>query len=385
MVTQDYPQLAIYLPASMKSILKVITQRNAPKLAIRLTLLSVLISFPLYLHAQTVYTFTNAGATGRLGPTQSQVNTAYDSDNTLNGQITVTSTGIQKWEVPSSGEYEIEVWGAAGGYYNFSDGTRNGDGGQGVKVKAKLSLTAGDLLHILVGQNGENIENGADDTRGAGGGGGTFVYNQTQSSLLFAAGGGSGGAGGSGKNDGVNAVTTRDGRSGHARSGSTSASSGGTNGSAGSYNTYYPQRMDGGAGYSGNSTKNAYDSPNTVAYSFLKGGQGQDHGNSYYGNGGFGGGSAGNLRKGGAGGGYSGGGTVSTSTSSSDYGTGGGGGSYIITSATNVSTSDGKYDGVTTFNGASITNLGSYNSGNGKVVITLLTTPPTVTTDQLDR
>ena len=42
------------------------------------------------LFAQTVYTFTAAGATGEIGPTQSQLNTAYAS-TTLAGMVTSSS------------------------------------------------------------------------------------------------------------------------------------------------------------------------------------------------------------------------------------------------------------------------------------------------------
>ena len=43
--------------------------------------------------AQTTVTFTNAGATGKTGPTQAQVNTAYDGTS-LDDAVTVSS-GIQ--------------------------------------------------------------------------------------------------------------------------------------------------------------------------------------------------------------------------------------------------------------------------------------------------
>ena len=63
--------------------------------------------------AQTTYTFTNAGASGRLGPTQSQVNTAYQG-TTLENEVTVNTQGIQEWAVPATGHYQIESWGARG-------------------------------------------------------------------------------------------------------------------------------------------------------------------------------------------------------------------------------------------------------------------------------
>ena len=62
------------------------------------------------------FTFTNCGATGKSGPTQSDCNSEY-SGTSLDGNVTVSS-GIQTWTVPSSGTYTIEVWGADGGGYN---------------------------------------------------------------------------------------------------------------------------------------------------------------------------------------------------------------------------------------------------------------------------
>ncbi len=59
------------------------------------------------------YTFTNCGATGKSGPTQSDCNSEY-SGTSLDGNVTV-SNGIQTWTVPSSGTYTIEAWGADGG------------------------------------------------------------------------------------------------------------------------------------------------------------------------------------------------------------------------------------------------------------------------------
>ena len=43
--------------------------------------------FVLTSQAQQTYSFTNAGATGRLGPTQLQINSAYAATN-LNGLVT---------------------------------------------------------------------------------------------------------------------------------------------------------------------------------------------------------------------------------------------------------------------------------------------------------
>ena len=52
------------------------------------------------------WTFTNAGATGRFGPTQAQIDASY-SGTSLEGAVTINEThqGIQEWTVPASGTY----------------------------------------------------------------------------------------------------------------------------------------------------------------------------------------------------------------------------------------------------------------------------------------
>ena len=59
-------------------------------------------------NAQTTYTFTPCGATGSVGPSQTQVNSAYLSTN-LNGSVTIptSSPGVQTFTIPL---------GAGGGY-----------------------------------------------------------------------------------------------------------------------------------------------------------------------------------------------------------------------------------------------------------------------------
>ena len=58
--------------------------------------------FPVLLHADT-YTFSSAGASGREGPTQSQIDANYSGTN-LNGTVTINTQGIQEWTVPEEGE-----------------------------------------------------------------------------------------------------------------------------------------------------------------------------------------------------------------------------------------------------------------------------------------
>ena len=77
-----------------------------------------------------------------------------------------------------------------------------------------------------------------------------------------------------------------------------------------------------------------------------------------------GGGGGGSEGYSGGGGGYAGAATAQDSA--------GGGGSYIIANATVVATSDGNYNGASTFGGASITNIGTFNANPGYVKITYI-------------
>tara|TARA_E500000331_G_C16869930_1_gene545733 strand:+ start:343 stop:597 length:255 start_codon:yes stop_codon:yes gene_type:complete len=54
--------------------------------------------FAGFLNGQT-YTFTNAGAEGREGPTQSQIDSNYSGTN-LAGNVTINTRGIQEWDFP---------------------------------------------------------------------------------------------------------------------------------------------------------------------------------------------------------------------------------------------------------------------------------------------
>ena len=67
-------------------------------------IVTVLACFSGTVYSQTVYTFTNAGATGRTGSTQVQVNAAY-SGSSLAGDVTINTQGVQEWMVPVTGNY----------------------------------------------------------------------------------------------------------------------------------------------------------------------------------------------------------------------------------------------------------------------------------------
>lgn len=115
------------------------------------------------------------GQTGRSGPSQLQC------DNTYGAGVVTVSNGIQEWTVPYTGTYTIETGGAKGGSPN---------GGWGAMVRGDFQLNAGDVLHILVGQEGLYTGNCS-----AGSGGGTFVVTYTGGvavPLIISGGGGAG-------------------------------------------------------------------------------------------------------------------------------------------------------------------------------------------------
>uniref|UniRef100_A0A2K6SKD5 Tyrosine-protein kinase receptor n=1 Tax=Saimiri boliviensis boliviensis TaxID=39432 RepID=A0A2K6SKD5_SAIBB len=166
--------------------------------------------------------FNTCGASGRHGPTQTQCDGAYAGTSVV---VTVGASGhlrgVQLWRVPSPGQYLISAYGAAGG-----KGAKNHlSRAHGVFVSAIFSLSLGESLYILVGQQGEDAcpggspesqlvclgesraveehaatdgSEGALESRrwaggGGGGGGATYVFRVRASELeplLVAAGGG---------------------------------------------------------------------------------------------------------------------------------------------------------------------------------------------------
>jgi hypothetical protein len=121
--------------------------------------------------------FTNLGKTGNTGPNQAAADAAYGP-----GMVTVNS-GVQRWTVPYTGVYTIEVAGAKGG------GNLNNAGGKGAQMQGNFQLTAGTQLDIIVGQMG--VDAGGNTWQGGGGGGGSFVWNASNlNQPLIVAGGG---------------------------------------------------------------------------------------------------------------------------------------------------------------------------------------------------
>lgn len=251
---------------------------------------------------------------------------------------------IESWTVPSSGVYTLELWGAAGGNCNSVVG------GKGAYVKVNVSLTAGEVLKILVPRAGQSTT-GSSSGYSAGGGGGAFVWKGT--STLLAAAGGGGGAGSNAGGPGV--LTTAGGNA--AYSGGNGAVSAGTNGNAsGNGAASGSSGIGTAAGWLQNGTP--YSGWGGVAYTPTSSsfpGQGSYQGGWTGCSGGFGGAGSGAYGAG-PGGGYSGGAVGGFDTSG--YGAGGGG-SYAIN----------------TMDGSSASGV---RSGDGLVAINIANTEPTV-------
>ena len=283
----------------------------------------------------TSHTFTNAGTTGRTGPTLTSVRTAYSGVSWAQNSSYLdmsNNNGIQLWTVPITGSYTIRAVGAAGGNL--------GTYGKGRDIQTTTTLTKGEVIRILVGQQG----GGSNNTRG--GGGGTFVVRGTQTPIIVAGGGGGRSETVINEYNNSNASSSTSGNKGGNGEGSNNGA-GGTNGGGGVASAL----TSGGAGGGGLLT----DGGNSVVgwggggvggASFINGGVGGlelGYNENY---GGFGGG-GGSPAGGGGGGGYSGGGGGYDPV----WARGGGGGSFTI---------------------SAMTDYGATNNGHGSVEITLL-------------
>lgn len=118
---------------------------------------------------------------------------------------------VQEWEVPITGIYKLEVYGAQGGSYTYG-----GIGGKGGYCAGNYQLNAGKKIYVVVGSMPESSSqtggyNGGgfggtyslDSGIGSGGGGATHIatsnkgilsnYKENQEDILIVAGGGGGG------------------------------------------------------------------------------------------------------------------------------------------------------------------------------------------------
>lgn len=260
------------------------------------------------LYSFTTHTFTNCSATGNTGPTQANCRSAYSTTwDESDANYTVTN-GIQLWTVPVSGTYRVRAIGATGGGYS------GGFYGYGASIQGEFSLTQGETLKVLVGQQGLAVS-----SYGQGGGGGSFVTRSNNSALVIA------GGGGSMSNGGGEAGSERTARA----CGDASLTTSGKPGCAwaGFGDSFGAAGTSGNGGGAVSSSWNGYPGSGFLSDASIGGAKSWANGSlggnlSAYGLGGFGGGGSGGMYGGSGGGGYSGGGA------SSRHAHGGGGGSF---------------------------------------------------------
>jgi hypothetical protein len=130
------------------------------------------------------WTFTNCGATGANGPTQTQCDAAY-TGTSLSGAVSLNA-GIQSWSVPASGRYRITAMGAQGG--DLPGNTQSIPAGRGALIQGEFDLDAGTPFRIVVGQSGS--ASCGDLVHCGGGGGGSFVVASNGDPTVVAGGGG---------------------------------------------------------------------------------------------------------------------------------------------------------------------------------------------------
>lgn len=255
----------------------------------------------LRLYAFTTATFTPGGQTGRDGPALSTARSGLTGTGTdtwkNNTAFFNTINGIQLWTVPQTGNYRIEAWGAQGG---TSGGQR---GGFGARIRGDFALTEGEIIRIVVGQQGSTGAHTQDGQSISAGGGGTYVVRtpfDTTGSILVIAGGGGGAA-----QNTWNSIIGQDANISNNGGQGGSGSGGGTGGGGGASST-----GTGGAGFSGNGATGSGSSASEMAQAFINGSRGGGNARSWGGSeiyGGFGGGAGGGGLAAGGGGGYSGG------------------------------------------------------------------------------
>jgi hypothetical protein len=341
------------------------------------------------LFAFTTFTFTSASKVGRFGPTLAQLTSAYSAQSWASNSsyfFQGRAQGYQVFQIPVDGVYEIEVAGARG----QDSASVSGGRGRGAIIRARFSLTIADKLEMVVGQVPGDGGSTNPGNSYAGAGGGSFVALYGTNTPVIVAGGGGGNYATYASQAIIDGQTRRQPRwDGY----NWSPASLGTN----------PTIGEGGQGYHGgggggfNSAGQDYSGQTgSSSMSTGAGGQNYTHGAAFIGGavsngggnfyaiggnatamtseGGFGGGGGGHSgnNTGGGGGGYSGGLGGQTSLGGSIQ-IGMGGGSFIRSGATNVATSDGQYDGSSTFNGNAITNISSFNDASGYIKITKIT------------
>ncbi len=108
-----------------------------------------------------------------------QVIPLFDVEEEFTNTHTGSTGDLQEYEVSFTGKYKITAYGAQGGA--VASGNIESEGGKGAKIVGEFELVAGDVLKILVGQEGGS----ATSSGGQAGGGGTFVVKVVTSSDYY--------------------------------------------------------------------------------------------------------------------------------------------------------------------------------------------------------
>ncbi len=245
---------------------------------------------------------------------------------------------LQTQTITTAGTYAVVAFGAQGGAAQSP--VSSTAGGLGAEVGGAFVFKAGDVVSILVGQQGLSARSG-------GGGGGSFVVANGLN--VIAAGGGGSVLGDAGTGGSASSAAHAGNSSGGAAGAPGDGGGGGGGGVGGGGGGYLNNGQDGSGGGGGGG----------LGYTAAGGLGFQGGGNGGFGGGG--GGDSGELVAGGGGGGYTGGGGGGL------FGGGGGGGSFT--------------EGLT---GADSVSLSGVQVGNGFVTINLVSaaavTPPTDST-----
>jgi hypothetical protein len=298
---------------------------------------------------QNIFSYVNTINTNCLNVTGCPGNiTVYADANNCNAVVNFTPpSGVNV----CNGGTPVDTFFYSGGIVNYTVpagvttlhmraiGAQGGNnGGLGADMQGDFAVTPGDVLQILVGQQGQTDFITCGTWFGAGGGGGSFIATNANVPLLVAGGGGGNLCT---PNAGMDANTGTNGFDGNSPAYPASYGIGGAGGNgatqggahAGNGGGFYTDGQDGYCGIGGKA--------------FINGGAG---GVGCRGNGGFGGGASGGSAGGGGGGGYSGGGG-----SYHFPGNGGGGGSYNAGSNQTNALSTGTGDGMVIIGSDAIT------------------------------
>lgn len=280
---------------------------------------------PLYEFSQT--TFTPGGQSGQDGPDIVTARNGAGNPSWATQYLNMPSqNGVMEWTVPETGSYKITAAGAG-----------HTSGSTGATVAGDFSLTKGQVLKFVIGQQG----------LWQGGSGGSYVTTNTNIPLVIGGGSGSPVSFNQGSENSNANSETRGFDGGGGSSGSQGF--GGNNGNGGSGANDFCQCGQGDSGGGGGLLSNGGPN-NNGGKSFINGSRGGDTQSSTVG--GFGGGGgAGSANGTGGGGGYSGGGAGGTGCCGSGSASGGGG-SFIAANAENAE------------------NFGANNNGQGFITVT---------------